>query len=171
MQACLERGALHRSTASTLMNEVSSRSHAIFTIYIEQHQISEIYKADSHLGQEVPSYMTAKFHFVDLAGSERIKKTGATGSVLKEGININRGLLVLGKVLKLFIIFFVSFNILLTYITCIWYMLENFVYYIFDNILIIRKRHCCINRYNQHSNSCTLSRVKINQNSSGFSWR
>lgn len=96
MQACLERGALHRSTASTLMNEVSSRSHAIFTIFIEQHQITEIYKADDNLGQEVPSFMTAKFHFVDLAGSERIKKTGATGSVLKEGININRGLLVLG---------------------------------------------------------------------------
>lgn len=44
--------------------------------------------------------MTAKFHFVDLAGSERIKKTGASGSVMKEGININRGLLVLGNVIS-----------------------------------------------------------------------
>lgn len=40
--------------------------------------------------------MSAKFHFVDLAGSECIKKTGAVGNVLKEGININKGLLVLG---------------------------------------------------------------------------
>jgi len=40
--------------------------------------------------------MTAKFHFVDLAGSERIKKTGALGNTLKEGININMGLLSLG---------------------------------------------------------------------------
>jgi len=37
--------------------------------------------------------MTAKFFFVDLAGSERAKKTGATGTTLKEGININLGLL------------------------------------------------------------------------------
>ena len=43
--------------------------------------------------------MTAKFHFVDLAGSERIKKTGAIGKVMKEGININRGLLCLGNVI------------------------------------------------------------------------
>ncbi len=41
----------------------------------------------------------AKFHFVDLAGSERIKKTGAIGQVLKEGININKGLLALGNVI------------------------------------------------------------------------
>ena len=47
--------------------------------------------------------MTAKFHFVDLAGSERVKKTGATGSTLKEGININKSLLALG--LYTFIVF------------------------------------------------------------------
>jgi len=44
--------------------------------------------------------MTAKFHFVDLAGSERIKKTGAIGSTLREGININKGLLSLGNVIS-----------------------------------------------------------------------
>jgi hypothetical protein len=44
--------------------------------------------------------MTAKFHFVDLAGSERIKKTGAEGKTLKEGININMGLLALGNVIS-----------------------------------------------------------------------
>ena len=44
-------------------------------------------------------FMTAKFHFVDLAGSERIKKTGCTGMTLKEGININKGLLCLGNVI------------------------------------------------------------------------
>ena len=43
--------------------------------------------------------MTSKFHFVDLAGSERIKKTGAQGNTLKEGININMGLLSLGNVI------------------------------------------------------------------------
>ena len=44
--------------------------------------------------------MVAKFHFVDLAGSERAKSTGATGAVLKEGININKGLLSLGNVIS-----------------------------------------------------------------------
>ena len=44
--------------------------------------------------------MVAKFHFVDLAGSERAKKTGAVGSVLKEGININKSLLALGNVIQ-----------------------------------------------------------------------
>ena len=43
--------------------------------------------------------MVAKFHFVDLAGSERAKKTGAVGAQLKEGININKSLLVLGNVI------------------------------------------------------------------------
>ena len=40
--ACLERGSLQRATASTLMNESSSRSHAIFTISIEQHEIGDL---------------------------------------------------------------------------------------------------------------------------------
>ena len=44
--------------------------------------------------------MMAKFFFVDLAGSERAKKTGATGSTLKEGIKINLGLLELGNVIS-----------------------------------------------------------------------
>jgi len=44
--------------------------------------------------------MVAKFHFVDLAGSERAKKTGAVGDTLKEGININKSLLVLGNVIS-----------------------------------------------------------------------
>lgn len=55
-------------------------------------------------GEPIPSsqeeHISAKFHFVDLAGSERIKKTGATGQVLKEGININKGLLCLGNVIS-----------------------------------------------------------------------
>jgi hypothetical protein len=37
---------------------------------------------------------------VDLAGSERQKKTNAKGDRLKEGININLGLLALGNVIS-----------------------------------------------------------------------
>ena len=44
--------------------------------------------------------ISAKFHFVDLAGSERIKKTGATGKLMQEGISINKGLLALGNVIS-----------------------------------------------------------------------
>jgi kinesin family protein 4/21/27 len=46
LAACLDRGSNFRSTASTLMNNCSSRSHAIFTISIEQHIIEDLYKAD-----------------------------------------------------------------------------------------------------------------------------
>lgn len=42
----LERGGYHRTTSSTLMNDASSRSHAIFTIFIEQHLIEDLYKAE-----------------------------------------------------------------------------------------------------------------------------
>lgn len=42
----------------------------------------------------------SKFHFVDLAGSERIKRTGAEGVRMKEGIDINKGLLALGNVIS-----------------------------------------------------------------------
>ena len=68
------------------MNERSSRSHAIFTITLEQKELK---------GSELKK---AKFHLVDLAGSENVKKTGAQGKCFKEGCNINKDLLVLGKV-------------------------------------------------------------------------
>lgn len=104
----LERGGYHRTTASTLMNDASSRSHAIFTIFIEQHKIDDLYKNEEGAGkisknqssEADDGFMTAKFFFVDLAGSERAKKTGATGATLKEGININLGLLELGNVIS-----------------------------------------------------------------------
>jgi len=39
-----------------------------------------------------------KLSFVDLAGSERVKDTLSEGTMLKETININKSLSVLGKV-------------------------------------------------------------------------
>jgi hypothetical protein len=101
LAACLDKGSNFRSTASTLMNNCSSRSHAIFTITIEQSIIEDLYKPDGASPAEpaAEEYMVAKFHFVDLAGSERAKRTGATGSTLKEGISINKGLLSLGNVI------------------------------------------------------------------------
>ncbi|CAB4054562.1 KIF4_21_27 [Lepeophtheirus salmonis] len=82
----LENGSKKRVTAATAMNNVSSRSHAIFTFHIE----------GTNSENDV---LVAKFHLVDLAGSERQKKTKATGERLKEGIDINKGLLALGNVI------------------------------------------------------------------------
>jgi len=89
----LRSGTRHRTTASTLMNTVSSRSHAVFTITLTQRLFGENYGED---GQEV----TSKLSFVDLAGSERLKRTGAEGQRMKEGIQINKGLLALGNVIN-----------------------------------------------------------------------
>ncbi|CAK7337713.1 unnamed protein product [Dovyalis caffra] len=102
MAACLEQGSLSRATGSTNMNNQSSRSHAIFTITLEQmrklHSVSPVNDTpDEDMGEE---YFCAKLHLVDLAGSERAKRTGADGLRLKEGIHINKGLLALGNVIS-----------------------------------------------------------------------
>uniref|UniRef100_A0A803TFD8 Kinesin-like protein KIF21B n=1 Tax=Anolis carolinensis TaxID=28377 RepID=A0A803TFD8_ANOCA len=104
---CLKQGALSRTTASTQMNVQSSRSHAIFTIYLCQMRVcSPVHLVNTNSllegSQPTSEYetRTAKFHFVDLAGSERLKRTGATGERAKEGISINCGLLALGNVIS-----------------------------------------------------------------------
>lgn len=101
----LERGTLSRTTASTLMNAHSSRSHAIFTITMTQHiptsgaQETEA-QADDTKMEPLFETRTSYFNFVDLAGSERQKRTQAEGKRLKEGIEINKGLLALGNVIS-----------------------------------------------------------------------
>ncbi|KAI3726307.1 hypothetical protein L1987_66104 [Smallanthus sonchifolius] len=98
MTACLEQGCLNRSVASTDMNNQSSRSHAIFTIHLEQKDKNNGETNSSELmGEE---YRCAKLHLVDLAGSERAKRAGSEGIRLKEGIQINKGLLALGNVIS-----------------------------------------------------------------------
>lgn len=97
----LNKGIGQRVTSATKMNEGSSRSHAIFTITISQ-KLVKITPAEDPTQEPIQSEenISAKFHFVDLAGSERIKKTGATGKQMKEGISINGGLLCLGNVIS-----------------------------------------------------------------------
>ncbi|EOX91508.1 P-loop containing nucleoside triphosphate hydrolases superfamily protein isoform 1 [Theobroma cacao] len=102
MATCLEQGSISRATGSTNMNNQSSRSHAIFTITLEQMcKIQSVSSGndtlDNDMGEE---YLCAKLHLVDLAGSERAKRTGSDGLRLKEGIYINRGLLALGNVIS-----------------------------------------------------------------------
>ncbi|KAI7755406.1 hypothetical protein M8C21_005574 [Ambrosia artemisiifolia] len=94
MTDCLEHGSLSRATGSTNMNNQSSRSHAIFTITLEQ--MSKPNSNDSMCDE----YLCAKLHLVDLAGSERAKRTGSDGMRFKEGVHINKGLLALGNVIS-----------------------------------------------------------------------
>ncbi|CAF4893295.1 unnamed protein product, partial [Rotaria sp. Silwood1] len=93
---CLREGALCRTTASTRMNSVSSRSHAIFTVNLQFERVVSS-TSDTNIREQI----RAKIHFVDLAGSESLKRTGATGQRAKEGISINSGLLVLGNVISI----------------------------------------------------------------------
>ncbi|KAJ6685675.1 KINESIN-LIKE PROTEIN KIN-4C [Salix purpurea] len=99
MSSYLSRGSLCRATGSTNMNSQSSRSHAIFTITMEQKKISSCPNGvnNDEFGDDI---LCAKLHLVDLAGSERAKRTGADGMRFKEGIHINKGLLALGNVIS-----------------------------------------------------------------------
>lgn len=121
----LTHGMLRRVTGATAMNETSSRSHAILSLLIEQ-QVVITAASTNGFSVASPSRSTSsgdsgkdaddeatlleeeqvvqvkrsKFNFVDLAGSERQKRTQSEGKRLKEGIDINKGLLVLGNVIS-----------------------------------------------------------------------
>ncbi|KAF0715824.1 hypothetical protein AaE_011251 [Aphanomyces astaci] len=82
-------GASNRTVGYTNMNSESSRSHSIFVIKIHQKDSSDESKN-----------VFAKVNLVDLAGSERAAGTGAVGTRLKEGANINKSLSALGNVIN-----------------------------------------------------------------------
>ncbi|XAR62078.1 Plus-end-directed kinesin ATPase [Bertholletia excelsa] len=98
MALYLLRGSVSRATGSTNMNSQSSRSHAIFTISMEQKKIASAPGLSHDDGGD--DILCAKLHLVDLAGSERAKRTGADGMRFREGIHINKGLLALGNVIS-----------------------------------------------------------------------
>ncbi|XP_019174757.1 PREDICTED: kinesin-like protein KIN-4A isoform X2 [Ipomoea nil] len=102
MAECLEQGSLSRATGSTNMNNQSSRSHAIFTITVEQmRKMNSMVSSDGNTSDCLTEeYLCAKLHLVDLAGSERAKRTGSDGLRFKEGVHINKGLLALGNVIS-----------------------------------------------------------------------
>ena len=84
----LHRGNMHRAVEPTAANQVSSRSHAVLQITVEQSERTAHVTGNVRVG---------KLSMVDLAGSERASKTDNTGQRLKEGANINRSLLALGN--------------------------------------------------------------------------
>ena len=88
----MEKGDSSRSTASTKMNDTSSRSHAVFTIMLKQ--------IHADMATDETTERIARIRLVDLAGSERQKATQASGQRLREGSNINKSLTTLGRVIS-----------------------------------------------------------------------
>ncbi|KAB1200217.1 Kinesin-like calmodulin-binding protein [Morella rubra] len=88
LKSIIQRGCEQRHTSGTQMNEESSRSHLILSIVIESTNL------------QTQSVARGKLSFVDLAGSERVKKSGSSGSQLKEAQSINKSLSALGDVIS-----------------------------------------------------------------------
>lgn len=84
----LHQGNRNRTTEPTCANVVSSRSHAVLQIIVEQR--------DRTRG-EVEQVNVGKLSMIDLAGSERASQTNNKGIRMLEGANINRSLLALGN--------------------------------------------------------------------------
>ncbi|XP_078791283.1 kinesin-like protein KIF1A isoform X12 [Oryzias latipes] len=92
IQDLMDSGNKARTVAATNMNETSSRSHAVFNIIFTQKKYD--------METDNTSEKVSKISLVDLAGSERADSTGAKGTRLKEGANINKSLTTLGKVIS-----------------------------------------------------------------------
>mmetsp|Transcript_5284 Transcript_5284/g.9366 ORF Transcript_5284/g.9366 Transcript_5284/m.9366 type:complete len:603 (-) Transcript_5284:1150-2958(-) len=114
-------GASLRATGKTKLNEVSSRSHAILKLILEQcetsfvnakgseisfEQFESMVRADAFPEGKSPEefiqqhFKVGKLNLVDLAGSERVRVSGATGVRLEESRKINRSLSALGNVIS-----------------------------------------------------------------------
>ncbi|KAJ3248926.1 Kinesin-like protein kif9 [Chytriomyces hyalinus] len=85
----LFEGETNRSIAEHQLNKISTRSHCIFTIYLESRSRVE----------SSERVISSKLNLVDLAGSERISKTHTQGLSLKEAMYINKSLTFLEQVI------------------------------------------------------------------------
>ena len=94
LYALLRRGGNSRTTSATYMNDVSSRSHAVFQITVEQ------MTTEKDLKDNKSQIKVGKLNLVDLAGSERIRITGTRGQQLEESKKINKSLSCLGNVIN-----------------------------------------------------------------------
>lgn len=80
-------GWRNRRVSGHMMNDMSSRSHSVLTLYIDKSDLDG-------------SHSSAKLNLVDLAGSERIKKTLVTRHMAQETQYINRSLSSLSLIVK-----------------------------------------------------------------------
>lgn len=97
-----------RAVKSTLMNDTSSRSHALFFIDVFQAvksdgiTLSEASLFDAQgdlLVEATPGVIRSRIALVDLAGSERVKRSGVEGVEMQEATAINKSLTTLGTVI------------------------------------------------------------------------
>lgn len=89
--ALLREGSYKRQVAATKCNDLSSRSHTVFTITVYLKKMSDS-------GEELLS--AGKLNLVDLAGSENIQRSGAENKRAAEAGLINKSLLTLGRVIN-----------------------------------------------------------------------
>jgi hypothetical protein len=80
-------GDTNRAISETAMNQASSRSHCMFTIFLEGRRAGS------------DRVLRSKLHMVDLAGSERVHKTKSDGVTLREAQYINTSLFYLEMVI------------------------------------------------------------------------
>lgn len=100
-----------RSVTATKMNDVSSRSHALFFIDLFQAPADKcdempplegglINAQGSPVTAAAPGLIRSRIALVDLAGSERVKRSGVTGQGMTEAQAINKSLSTLGTVIN-----------------------------------------------------------------------
>lgn len=121
--ALMERASRRRATGTTRMNDVSSRSHAVFAVVVEQSESVYVDDEGVELSPEEfaramraqglkrdealarlddrvrQTFRVGKLNLVDLAGSERVRVSGASGLRLEESKKINASLSSLGNVI------------------------------------------------------------------------
>nr|XP_033715218.1 kinesin-like protein KIF12 [Tursiops truncatus] len=89
----LQMGLSRRRSSAHTMNQASSRSHALLTLYISHQTMPPVDPGEPPAG--------GKLCFVDLAGSEKVAATGSRGELMTEANSINRSLLALGHCISL----------------------------------------------------------------------
>lgn len=87
----LQEGSVRRQVAATKCNDLSSRSHTVFTITVHAKKTGE--NGEDYL-------CVGKLNLVDLAGSENIQRSGAENKRAAEAGLINKSLLTLGRVIN-----------------------------------------------------------------------
>jgi len=87
----LQNGSYKRQVAATKCNDLSSRSHTVFTITVHVKVLGDD-------GEEI--LRTGKLNLVDLAGSENVGRSGAENKRAREAGMINQSLLTLGRVIN-----------------------------------------------------------------------
>ncbi|XP_042768942.1 kinesin-like protein KIF12 isoform X1 [Panthera leo] len=89
----MQMGLSRRRSSAHSLNQASSRSHALLTLYISRQTMPPVDPGEPPVG--------GKLCFVDLAGSEKVAATGSRGELMLEANSINRSLLALGHCISL----------------------------------------------------------------------